>query len=646
MQDIGATQFSTFSSTNTPVYTFQTKVIETETSWQTTATTSTKSTTDASTSTIQHTRPLTTETVTKSISYPFIYDNETKTAFRNLSPTKIPSGNNPNHLISVMRQILNNTTPQSTYIPTFNDDGCNYNTCQLGKCLKNGTCECNRPAFGKYCDRIDECLILKCAHVTNFRHYLFINSNSFKLSIFNLQGSCVTGKGCVCNRGYTGITCDSHLTSAKPKTTQSLLSSSLMATSRIVSLNRTILNNAKSIQLFKNILLSQRLRESYMRKHGGGSNPYSGNRFFAYDLEATTPKIQSTEELKTESALYETGSTAPISNFEMTTSTLPTTTSIKKTTSTTIPITKTIYTTTVATTLPVSTTEMELLVYSTTQALIGCENGGILIDNNCICLNHFTGQRCEIPPYVDNNDAYITYMQTREPELVSFDMDRTAKIPVRGKEVSEERDNHYLSDDEIIIKTNAAPRTLVILTERSTSATTSSIATSTIPSTTKITVKTISTITTTTSSTKTITTTITTVQSSAPKSTSKLIRKTRKNTTVRAPFTIKISKIMIDSIANSISTSEINSSDTSMPNSKMAEKQKPSSDSFLEIVPMFKLSKYNAPDPNDTSRPEQIFWPWFGKFLSFFLFQRFFPTIIFLLKFNLKKFKSAFRETL
>ncbi len=43
---------------------------------------------------------------------------------------------------------------------------CNYETCQLGKCLKNGTCECIYPAIGKFCDRIDECLILKCYNVS------------------------------------------------------------------------------------------------------------------------------------------------------------------------------------------------------------------------------------------------------------------------------------------------------------------------------------------------------------------------------------------------------------------------------------------------------------------------------------------------
>lgn len=57
----------------------------------------------------------------------------------------------------------------NTFVPTSDyQELCNYNTCQLGKCLSNGTCECVKPAVGKFCDQIDECLVLKCVHVTEF----------------------------------------------------------------------------------------------------------------------------------------------------------------------------------------------------------------------------------------------------------------------------------------------------------------------------------------------------------------------------------------------------------------------------------------------------------------------------------------------
>jgi hypothetical protein len=56
----------------------------------------------------------------------------------------------------------------NTFIPKSEYQGmCNYNTCQLGKCLTNGTCECVKPAVGKFCDQIDECLVLKCINVSH-----------------------------------------------------------------------------------------------------------------------------------------------------------------------------------------------------------------------------------------------------------------------------------------------------------------------------------------------------------------------------------------------------------------------------------------------------------------------------------------------
>jgi hypothetical protein len=78
-------------------------------------------------------------------------------------------------LVSVERQILNqnstlqisDTSKSTTIGPVFtNNETCNYDTCQLGKCLQNGTCFCAKPAYGPYCDLIDECLILKCVHVS------------------------------------------------------------------------------------------------------------------------------------------------------------------------------------------------------------------------------------------------------------------------------------------------------------------------------------------------------------------------------------------------------------------------------------------------------------------------------------------------
>jgi hypothetical protein len=42
---------------------------------------------------------------------------------------------------------------------------CNAENCRLGECLENGTCKCSYPVFGKNCDKIDECLVIKCLNV-------------------------------------------------------------------------------------------------------------------------------------------------------------------------------------------------------------------------------------------------------------------------------------------------------------------------------------------------------------------------------------------------------------------------------------------------------------------------------------------------
>lgn len=48
---------------------------------------------------------------------------------------------------------------------TINKPKCSYDTCQLGRCV-NDYCQCALPAVGKNCDRIDECLVLKCINVS------------------------------------------------------------------------------------------------------------------------------------------------------------------------------------------------------------------------------------------------------------------------------------------------------------------------------------------------------------------------------------------------------------------------------------------------------------------------------------------------
>jgi hypothetical protein len=71
-------------------------------------------------------------------------------------------------------------------------------------------------------------------------------------------------------------------------------------------------------------------------------------------------------------------------------------------------------TSTITTTLIISATT---IAQPTTLTKFSCENGGIFIDNSCICLNFFTGDRCEIPPgfFVDEqNNAGDTIADTND----------------------------------------------------------------------------------------------------------------------------------------------------------------------------------------------------------------------------------------
>jgi hypothetical protein len=59
------------------------------------------------------------------------------------------------------------TSPLNSFVPSKNIEPCNHNTCQLGRCLENGLCQCIEPAIGKYCEKINECIFLRCLHVNN-----------------------------------------------------------------------------------------------------------------------------------------------------------------------------------------------------------------------------------------------------------------------------------------------------------------------------------------------------------------------------------------------------------------------------------------------------------------------------------------------
>lgn len=230
-----------------------------------------------------------------------------------------------------------------------------------------------------------------------------------------------------------------------------------------------------------------------------------------------------------------------------TVSRIPTTSSPSETTTTSTTSTTTETTTTTYSPIPSTTTEL----------LGKCENGGILVENMCVCLNHFTGPRCEIPPYVENG-AYAAYVQTRQPELLSFEMEGVSKM------------NTIDEGDMSMMLTTTVPDVL---------------STTEIPASTE-------TSTTTSTSTTTTTTETTTLSSKKP------IRGPKKSlVNFKRP---KKPKTMTSSALSNNLTSDL------------MNYQGRGSDAFFEIVPLLKLSKYGTHDYNAT-RYERLYWPWFGK---------------------------------
>jgi hypothetical protein len=70
--------------------------------------------------------------------------------------------------------------------------------------------------------------------------------------------------------------------------------------------------------------------------------------------------------------------------------------------------------------------------FSTTPSISSCENGGLLIDNVCICLNQFTGSRCEIAPgftdQISTTTNAIEKTTSRIPKTKNLVIGRTKSI--------------------------------------------------------------------------------------------------------------------------------------------------------------------------------------------------------------------------
>ncbi len=142
----------------------------------------------------------------------------------------------------------------------------------------------------------------------------------------------MTGKGCVCDKGYSGAQCDTPV---------QIISNQLMKNS---SVNRKLLVTKRPIRMNSTRLHKTRVKST-----------------------------KSTE--------------IPLTTEPTSTTTIITITSTTSTTS------------------------------SSPIVITSCENGGLLIDNSCLCLNQYTGPRCEITPeqaVLNENDTslYVSSKQT------------------------------------------------------------------------------------------------------------------------------------------------------------------------------------------------------------------------------------------
>ena len=155
-------------------------------------------------------------------------------------------------------------------------------------------------------------------------------------------------------------------------------------------------------------------------------------------MKTTTPAPDPTT---TTSTITTTTSSADTTTTTTTTTTTSTTSTRTTTTTITTTSTSTIATTTTTTTTKATTnvslfklrTKAKIGTSTTTQLLTvlksSCDNGGIFIDNTCICLNFFTGDRCEIPPgnFIDDQSNLV------ETSIESIDSNNTTVVETTKK---------------------------------------------------------------------------------------------------------------------------------------------------------------------------------------------------------------------
>jgi hypothetical protein len=214
---------------------------------------------------------------------------------------------------------------------------------------------------GRFCDQIDECLLLKCIH-----------------------GKCVNGKGCVCEFGYNGYNCEKVIELSTKKSTTSTTSLSSLSPDTIKLGFYQKLFNTTTRSAFTSLLMSTTLAK----------NNYNSS-IAIKTSQTSTPTTKTMSSTSTTTLSTSTSSTMSTTTFLMSTTLYPS---------------LAIYPTT-------HKNNHENYLF-TTQPITSCKNGGLLIDNICICLNQFTGPRCNfllnlifllIPSEIKCIDIFLRY---------------------------------------------------------------------------------------------------------------------------------------------------------------------------------------------------------------------------------------------
>jgi hypothetical protein len=128
-------------------------------------------------------------------------------------------------------------------------------------------------------------------------------------------------------------------------------------------------------------------------------------------------------------------------------------TRVKSTKSTETPTSNETTTTTITTTAAVTITTTTTT--STASILItNCENGGLLIDGSCLCLNQYTGPRCEITPeqaVLNENDTNL-YLSSKQSAIAKV---KSASNPELSKNKNPLNKNQENEDSSSLKRINS-----------------------------------------------------------------------------------------------------------------------------------------------------------------------------------------------